>query len=379
MSKPRIDALFLALAALVVFPTSVVPAEQADPAEVEALVARAISLHKSGDILGAIDAYEVLLERAPERADARSNLGAAFVHLGRYEEAIDQYRIALAQAGRSPAIRFNLGLALYKAARFPEAATELAQVVELQPANKNAVLLLGECHLQSADNRRVIDLLSPFEESYAEDRAYAYLLGTALLREGEMERGQVWIDRVLSGGDSAEARLLMGEAHLSARDYPAAVEELSRAAELNPGLPTVHSLRGQALLATNDADGAEEAFRRELENNPNDFDANLYLGRLRKDYGRHDEARAYLTRALRLRDDDPGVLYALGSLYLATGDHQEACDALEGLVSQAPDFMPGHVLLAQVYYRLDRKEEGNREHAIVQRLHAERQARQREE
>jgi tetratricopeptide (TPR) repeat protein len=364
MSKPRIDALFLALTALVVFPTSVVPAEQADPAEVEALVARAISLHKSGDILGAIDAYEVLLERAPERADARSNLGAAFVHLGRYEEAIDQYRIALAQAGRSPAIRFNLGLALYKAARFPEAATELAQVVELQPANKNAVLLLGECHLQSADNRRVIDLLSPFEESYAEDRAYAYLLGTALLREGEMERGQV---------------LLMGEAHLSAGDYPAAVEELSRAAELNPGLPTVHSLRGQALLATNDADGAEEAFRRELENNPNDFDANLYLGRLRKDDGRHDEARAYLTRALRLRDDDAGVLYALGSLYLATGDHQEACDALEGLVSQAPDFMPGHVLLAQVYYRLDRKEEGNREHAIVQRLHAERQARQREE
>jgi tetratricopeptide (TPR) repeat protein len=241
------------------------------------------------------------------------------------------------------------------------------------------VLLLAECHLQSADNRRVIDLLSPFEEAYAEDRAYAYLLGTALAREGDIERGQVWIDRVLSGGDSAEARLLMGEAHLGVHDYPAAVEELTRAAALNPKLPTVHSLRGKALLATNDADGAEEAFRQELENNPNDFDANLHLGNLRKDDGRYDEARVYFTRASRLRPDDLSVLYALGGLYLATSEHQKACEALEGLVSQAPDFMPGHVLLAQVYYRLDRKDEGNREHAIVQRLHAERQARQREE
>jgi tetratricopeptide (TPR) repeat protein len=378
MLKPRIDALLLVLAILLAIAAPSLRAEETDPGEVDTEVARAVSLHQSGDILGAIDAYEMLLERAPERADARSNLGAAFVHLGRYEEAIEQYRLALAQVGGSPVIRFNLGLALYKAVRFSEAATELGQVVELQPTNKNAVLLLAECHLQLGENEKVIDLLAPLEETYSEDRAYAYLLGTALLREEETERGQIWIDRVLSGGDSAEARLLMGEAHLQAHNYPAAVEELTRAAALNPRLPTVHSLRGRALLAAQDVSSAEQAFRRELENNPNDFDANLHLGKLRKDDGRYDEARAYLTRALRLRDNDAGVLYALGSLYMATNQYQEACEALERLADQAPEFMPGHVLLAQVYYRLDRKEEGDREHAIVKRLHAERQARQRE-
>jgi tetratricopeptide (TPR) repeat protein len=371
------DAL-LVVAALVFVVAPPLQAQQAKPDEVDALAARALSLHQSGDMLGAIDAYEALLERAPERADARSNLGAALVHLGRYEEAIEQYRTALARAGHNPAISFNLGLALYKAARFSEAATELARVVELQPANRNAVLLLAECHLQLAENRKVIDLLSPLQDAYAEDRAYAYLLGTALIREDETERGQAFIDRVLRGGDSPEGHLLMGEAHLRAHQYPAAVEELSRAATLNPNLPTVHSLRGQALLAMQDAEAAEQAFRRELETNPNDFDANLHLGNLRKDEGRYDEALAYLTRALRLRGNDLTALYTLGSLYLATTDYQKSCDALEKVVSQAPDFMPAHVLLAQVYYRLDRKEEGNREHAIVRRLHAERQARQKE-
>lgn len=379
MSKPRITALHLALAVLVALAVPALGADEGEPDEVDALLARAVSLHQGGDILGAIDAYETLLERAPERADARSNLGAALVHLGRYEEAIEQYRLALEQVGQNPTIRFNLGLAFYKAARFPEAAAELGRVVELQPGNKNAILLLAECRLKLGDTAKVIELLSPFETTWADDRAFAYLLGSALLREDDVEHGQIWIDRVLSGGDSAEARLLMGEAHLRVHDFPAAVDELTQAAALNPKLPTVHSLRGRALLATQDVDGAEKAFRRELENNPNDFDANLYLGNLRKGDGRYDEARAYLTRALRLRDNDPGVLYALGSLYMATREHQKACEALEQLVKQAPDFMPGHVLLAQVYYRLDRKEEGNREHEIVQRLSAERQARQREQ
>jgi tetratricopeptide (TPR) repeat protein len=127
-----------------------------------------------------------------------------------------------------------------------------------------------------------------------------------------------------------------------------------------------------------DAEAAEQAFRRELETNPNDFDANLHLGNIRKDEGRYDESLAYMTRALRLRGEDLTALYALGSLHLATTDYQKSCDALEKVVSRAPDFMPAHVLLAQVYYRLDRKEDGNREHAIVRRLHAERQARQKE-
>jgi len=348
-------------------------AQEPTPQDVDVLVEQAVAVHRAGDVLGAIDAYRTILERAPERADVRSNLGAAYVRLGRYDEAIEQYRLALAGESPDPAIRFNLGLALFKAARLPEAADELARVVEEQPDHKNARLLLAECHLRLGHSAKVVELLSPFEETWGEDRAFDYLLGSALLEEDDLERGKALIDRVLSGGDSAETRLLMGQAHLRAGDPQAARDELRRAAELKPSLPTVHALLGQALQHMGDAQGAEAAYRRELEINPNDFDANLQMGNLRRDEGRYDDALAYLTRASRLRADDLTVLYAMGSLHVSTGDYQKACEALEPLVERAPDFQQAHVLLAMAYFRLGRTADAERERAIARKLTSERQ------
>lgn len=336
----------------------------------DALLERALAQHRSGDVLGAIDSYLAILERSPERADVRSNLGAAYARLGRNAEAIEQYRRALLAREADVAIRFNLGLALFKAARFKEAAAELERVLGAQPENKAARLLLAECRLQQGLSAQVVELLAGRDNEYGEDRAYAFLLGSALVRENDLKRGQVFLDRALAGSDSAEARLLMGAAHLRAGDPQAARDELQRAAALNPGLPGVHSLLGQALQRMANAPAAEAAYRRALEQDANDFDANLQLGSIRRDEGRYDEALAYLTRASRLRADDPAVLHALGSLHLARGDLPKAQDALEALVSRAPDFQQAHVLLAMTYARMGRTQDAERERALAPRLAA---------
>jgi hypothetical protein len=49
---------------------------------------------------------------------------------------------------------------------------------------------------------------------------------------------------------------------------------------------------------------------------------------------------------------------------------------LEAIVKDSPQFTEAHVSLATVYYRLKRKEDGDRERAIVQKLNAEAQARE---
>src|SRR3989442_8437391 len=51
----------------------------------ERLFARALELQQAGDLLGAIDTYKSALLFLPDRADALSNLGAAYVRLGQYE------------------------------------------------------------------------------------------------------------------------------------------------------------------------------------------------------------------------------------------------------------------------------------------------------
>lgn len=87
--KSLIVALVVAVAALAMV-TSAVAQE-----DVERAFARATELHQSGDIEGAIRGYESILAKHPERVDVRSNLGAAFSRLGRYEDAIAQYQQAL--------------------------------------------------------------------------------------------------------------------------------------------------------------------------------------------------------------------------------------------------------------------------------------------
>src|SRR5205807_4850428 len=91
---------------------------------------------------------------------------------------------------------------------------------------------------------------------------------------------------------------------------------------------------------------------------------------------RYDEALKVLTHSVQVRPGDIGVRYQLASVALAQGKIEEARGALEGIVKEASHFTEAHVTLATVYYRLKRKEEGDREREIVQKLNTEAQANQ---
>jgi tetratricopeptide (TPR) repeat protein len=91
-----------------------------------------------------------------------------------------------------------------------------------------------------------------------------------------------------------------------------------------------------------------------------------------------DYARTHqlLDRALMIRPADPGALFQVAVTDLAEGKLDRARTVLEDLLKQSPQFLEAHVSLAQVYYRLKRKEDGDREREIVQRLKAEQDAQQ---
>jgi tetratricopeptide (TPR) repeat protein len=361
--------LFLMLA-------SVAASGQDKTAEFERLFARAMELHQAGDLLGAVDTYKAALSMMPDRADALSNLGAAYVRLGQHEDAIQQYAAALKVDPVNNTIRTNLALAYYKAARPHDAIPQLKRVIASDPDARNAYLVLADCYLQTGQDQDVISLLEPREQMFASEPAYAYLLGTALLHVDRLSDGQKYVDRVFGGGESAEAHLLLGIAHFSQHDYRAAKTELERAIKLNPRLPTAHAVYGRSLMLLGEPDAAERAFRRELEVNVNDFEANLQLGNIRKSAQRFPEAAAYLERATTIRPHDLAARKLLASLRLQTGEVEEAVRMLEAVVKEAPDAIDAHVQLATGYNRLKRFEDARREREIIDRLNAELQAKQ---
>jgi tetratricopeptide (TPR) repeat protein len=346
-------------------------APAADPA-----FAQAVKLQQAGDREGAAAAYRAFLKEHPSNVEARSNLGVVLAQLGRYEEAIEAYRAALKVDPAQARIRLNLGIALYKAARYGDAATELATVRKAHPDNLQARYLEADCHLRMGEPKQVIALLAPIEPQHQDDLALAYMLGLAYLQEKDVAKGGPLVDRILKRGESAEAHLMMGMAKRAAQDLAGGLEELGKAVALNPELPTVHSLYGRALLETGNRDRAQAEFEAELARNPLDFDAHLYLGVLLKEDAKYDEAMGHFERALGVRPGDPGVRYQITTIYVSRGESERALPLLEGIVKDAPSFLEAHVTLATVYYRLKRREDGDRERAIVDRLNKEIQAKQ---
>jgi tetratricopeptide (TPR) repeat protein len=358
-------------------PAGAQPPAAPDPAQdFERLFARALELQQAGDVLGAIDTYKAALTILPDRPEALTNLGAAYVRLGQYDDAIHQYEAALKADSMNTAARLNLALAYYKSARPNEAIPQLKRVISSDPDARSAYLVLADCYLQTGQDQEVVSLLKPREQMFGTDLAYAYVLGTALLNVDNVGDGQKYVDRIFGAGESAEAHLLMGMAHLARRDYPAAKPELEAAIKLNPRLPTAHALYGRALRSLGDPDAAERAFRRELTININDFEANLQLGNMRKDAQRFDEASAYLERAATIRPTDITARKLLASLRLQTGKNDEAVQLLETIAQEAPGLVEIHVQLATAYNRLKRKEDADRHRAIVDRLNAEAQKKQ---
>ncbi len=336
------------------------------------ILKEAATLHRAGQLDQAIEDYRVFLEKYPDVAPVRSDLGAALAGAGRYEEAIAEYKRAL-QLKPLPEVRLNLALAYYKTGKLSSAVAELKRVREEMPGDLRPVMLEADCYLRLGENKRVIELLTPVQQPNGDDLATVYMLGTALVRDGQTERGQILIDRILKNGDSAEARLLLGTTRLMVNDFSGALVDLQRAVELNPNLPEVYAYYGVALLSTGDQAGAQEAFERALRDDANNFDANLRMGLLLRKDEKYDEALKYIRHALEIRPGDVGVRYQIASIEMSVGQVEEARGHLESLVAEAPNFTEAHVSLATAYYREKRKADGDRERAIVEKLNAKKQ------
>ena len=355
----------LALATLAAASMAALAASQ--EVDLDQLLSQAVERHQAGDLEGAAALYERILREAPNAALVRSNLGAVYARLGRNDEAIAQYRQALAREDNA-SIRYNLAIALQRAGRIPEALAEGTRIVAATPGNRDAILLLADCHSQMGEFEKVTDLLRPLAAQHPEDKAVAHLLGTALIGLGRTADAEAVLNPLFRE-DTPETHVLLATLHAQRQDWARARQEAELARKANPALPLASFLYGLGLMNdVNDWAGAEAAFRKELEVNSNHFETNLLLGNLLRTNGNYEEALRYIQRAAKLRADDLDVKYSLGTVYVSLGRMEEARPLLEAVVAAFPDHIQSHTQLAILFARLGLVPESQREREIVARL-----------
>ena len=348
----------------------VVSAQSPNP---EQLFRDAVAAQMRGDDSTAISKYQSLIKIRPDVVEVRANLGAALARQGRLDEAIEQYRAALRQAGTNNGVRLNLALAYYKKAAIPEAIKELEVLHTGSPDDVRVATLLADCYARRGQDDRVIHLLMPLEASHPDDLAVEWMLGSALIRNGRREEGLHRVENAAKHGNNAEAYLLAGQTALKLDDFERARDHADAAMRLNPALPGLLTLRGSVLSYLGDNKGALEALQKAVAADDKDFEAHLQLGALLNTERELDGSRKHLERALQLNPTSNLALYELAKLERTEGRLDAAAKDFESVIRKDPAWAQPHIELSAVYFRLNRRDDGEKEKAAFDRLTAEKQ------
>jgi tetratricopeptide (TPR) repeat protein len=316
----------------------------------------------------AIQKYRQLLTSHPEVVAARANLGAALAALGRYDEAVEQYNAALKLVPGNRELRMNRALAYYKAGRFSDAAEQLTSLHQSYPDDTRTATLLGDCLMRLGRLQDVIALLLPLESTHPHDLDLAWVLGSAMINADHPAEGLKRAQMVAEQRQSAEAYKLVAQAYLQLTSFAEAELAADEAIRLNPNLSGIYTLRGIIADYEDNLQAAVPAFQKAIAANRNDFQAQLYLGAIFYIQRKIDAAREHLDRAIALQPDSFLARYELARVEILQGQLDAAAKNLELAAQAAPEWLPPHIELAALYYRLRRPEDGAREKLIVERI-----------
>lgn len=339
-------------------------------AEAREALHRGISAQRRGDVKTAIEEYRKAIALSPEMPEAHANLGTALADAGDFDAAIEEDNRTLLIAPDKTAVRMNLGLAYYKKGDMPHARPEFEAVHAARPQDISAALLLGYTEVKLGESKSAVNMLLPLEPGHEANTDFEFVLAGALIDAGREEEGLPRMERVARATHAADSWVIAGSARLNRKEFKEAEADLDAALELNPAIPGVFTMAGQARDAVGDTDKARQAFEAALKADPQDFLANLYLGAIRLKLRDLDGARPLLELAVRLQPDMPQARLQMAKLDAMTGKNAEAAAALEELEKANPKWLDPHVELAAIYYKLHRPEDGQREREIVQQIEA---------
>lgn len=168
---------------------------------------------------------------------------------------------------------------------------------------------------------------------------------------------------LVTSPDISLLHFFLGGCYMDMSDFASAAPELREAVKLDPGFTRAEQNLGRSLMSIEDYAGAATAFEHVLKAEPNMFDAHIFLIVAYSKLDRtQDEIRECQT-VLKTLPDNFGANVNLGRALAKTGDYAGALAPLQKAVALAPDRPQPHLDLANVYEKLGKPEDAERERA----------------
>lgn len=322
----------------------------------------------------AVEALEKAAALDPQNGQTQSGLGQALMLAGRPQRAAQAFAAANDATPGDPDIVYNWGLALYESGDAGRAAAILERVP--------AASMSAQAHSLAGDAE---ERIGRFDLALAHKRDAARgepsegnldALGIELLRHGNFDAAiEVYEYGLSRQASSARLRMGLGIARYGLNDFGGSARIFSGLLATYPDEARYASLLGgscNAMKDDGDAGSACDDLLDYAERHPADAAGNTAAASLivnRGQTAKFDGARRMLERAIAADPGSAEPWLELGILELERGNWRESLAALRKAAALRPASSKTHWRLAQTYSHLGEREKAHEELALHEQCH----------
>jgi tetratricopeptide (TPR) repeat protein len=324
----------------------------------DSVFAKAVQLHKSGDIAAAIKLYEKVVRSEPKHAVALNLLGLACSQAGKLERAADAIGKALALKPDLPDAHYNLAAVLQALGRHEEAVSHYSRALATRGADADAQNNLGTT-LKALG--RLDEAIAHFRKAVALRPGWGaahFNLGNALQENKQNQEAIGHYDQAIRlMPNPVEAHINLGNALLALNRNAEAAVQFRVALARVPDAPSVHYNLGNALRGLEKLEEAIEHYKRAISGNPGHAEAYLNGGVLLFALGRYEEAEDQLKRAIALKPVLSEAHLGMGNLFSLLDRYDEAVGHYRMAATAEPNSAKAHFNIGSALESLGRYEE----------------------
>src|SRR5437764_7325477 len=244
----------------------------------------------------------------------------------------------------------------FKASNYDKAKVSYLNVVRLDPQNALAFERIGTMWLQDGSPLRAAAFLAKANELAPRNDQNRIRLARCYLAIGRFADASKQALKVLEQTpDDGDAIIALTEAARSKEDIQAAEQQLEKYPKKDE--ISFHLASANLFLSSGDLAAAEKALRPALTVNPNSSAAHMALGDFYLLNDEQKQAAEEFKKAAELAPIRSMERLKYAAWMSAAGDKEETRRISTEMTRQAPDYLPGWTLLAEVAFKEGKNEE----------------------
>jgi tetratricopeptide (TPR) repeat protein len=281
----------------------------------------------------ALEAARLWVELVPSSHEARRVVTGLYLKAGRFDEAVAELRTLFRSINATPAQTYALLVEMLARERDPDLAFAVMERFVADGDDPLAGrLALAQLALRRDAPEKVQGILAPVLEAQPENQSAVLLLAQALQSQGRVEAALPLLERALAARpDDATLRVAYGRLLVAAKRYDDAVRAFTAVVEASPDNAEARYALALLLLQSERLDDAEHQLRALVETKgARQTSARYYLGQLADTRGKLDEALEWYRQVERGEHFlDAQVRY--GVILAKQGRLEEARQHLQGV------------------------------------------------